>query len=330
MSHAPGRRRLLVPHPEELCPVCSALLAPSFVAPPPRCLLASRRRRASLVARIAFGYWAPFSGARYLAALLAVAVAVAGCSEVPRGRFAAGAPSPESADILRIAIRADELYGTQPRRLPLVEESLALYWKAADLGAREYDVLWRGARAGTWAAQRLKDDEDEDKKVLCAERAIKLANTALEVDPARPEAYYYRAIASGLLASEEHEYGLDAMKVMVADGAKVLSIDERWNWAGGHRLLGNFYHKAPGPPIGKGSDRKSREHLERAVELAPEYGGNWIYLVQLDIEDEDVPRGREHLARFHQTVSPAGMVAEFEEWRTEAAVLATELNEIED
>lgn len=264
---------------------------------------------------------------RRVVALAVAACLTAGCAQISRE------PPPTASDrslaaeeIRRLSLRADELYGQQPRRLPLVLEAYTLYQRCAEAGAQDYELAWRGARAGVWAAQRV---EDRARQKTFAESALRLANAAVVADPARPEGHYYHALAAGMLASADHDYGLDAMKVMIEDGTRLVGIDEKWNYAAAHRLLGNFYHKSPGPPIGKGSDRKARQHLERAVEFAPEYPGNWIYLVELDVDEEDIERGREHLAKFHGLSVLPGLAAEHAEWRKEAARLATELNRLE-
>ncbi len=264
---------------------------------------------------------------RGLFAIALLSTLTAGCATVPRG-------SPEipsdrtlsEEEVRRLSLRADELYQQQPRRLPLVLEAFSLYQRCAEGGAQDYEILWRGSRAGSWAARRVPE---EARKARFAESAVKLANAAVVADPGRPEGHYYHAIAAGLLASADHGYGLDAMKIMMEDASRLVHIDERWNYAAAHRLLGNFYHKSPGPPIGKGSNRKAREHLDRAVQLSPEYPGNWISLIELDVDDEDIERGRANLARFHGLPVLPGLVAEHGEWKKEAARLATELNKLE-
>lgn len=265
-----------------------------------------------------------------VAATVCLLIAVAGCSRIPRTPTKPTSPSGrepmEAGEQRRVSLRADELYGQQPRRLPLVQESFALYRRLYLEGTRDYETLWRGARAGVWIGQRTKEDAP---RAAVARESLDLVNSAIEVDPGRPEAYYYRAVASGLLAQSENAYGLDAMKFMIADGTRVLEIDEKWNGAAAHRLLGKVYHKAPGPPIGPGSDRKAREHLDKAVTFAPQYGANWVYLLELDVDEENIELARDHLGKFHQTVPPPGMAAEYAEWRAEVVRLTGELEQLE-
>jgi hypothetical protein len=44
--------------------------------------------------------------------------------------------------------------------------------------------------------------------------------------------------------------------------------------------LGVLYRDAPGWPVSIGSRAKSRRHLEKAVELFPDYPGNQIHLLE--------------------------------------------------
>lgn len=263
---------------------------------------------------------------RFRAAVaLALCWASAGCSSIPTKTVTVGSGMSE-AERRNLSVKAEELFSQQPRNAAHALESFTFYLKVAQGGSRDYETLWHAARSGTWVAQRTAEDQ---RKIQLALQSIELCNTAMEVDPKRPEAYYYHAVATGLLAQADHDYGLKGMKVMIADCTKLVEIDPAWNAAGGHRLLGNVYHKAPGPPIGPGSDRKARVELTKACELAPAYGGNWLYLLELDVDEENAELGRAHLGKFFDTAPPPGLKTEYDEWRADAAKFTKQLEAIE-
>ena len=86
----------------------------------------------------------------------------------------------------------------------------------------------------------------------------------------------------------------------------VLQENERFFFAGPHRALGRLYHQAPGWPISIGHKTKALDHLERAVELAPQFFCNRIYLAEFLIDVGKKAEARQHLeALVTAQVNPA-------------------------
>ena len=75
----------------------------------------------------------------------------------------------------------------------------------------------------------------------------------------------------------------------------VLKENEMFFFAGPHRALGRLFHQAPGWPISVGNKLKAVEHLERAVELAPEFFNNRSFLAELYLDMGRKDKAREHL-----------------------------------
>jgi tetratricopeptide (TPR) repeat protein len=76
--------------------------------------------------------------------------------------------------------------------------------------------------------------------------------------------------------------GLSALKLvnqMQSAFARARDLDEQLDWAGPDRNLGLLYRDAPAF-ASIGSRSKAREHLLRAVELAPRYPENRLNLVE--------------------------------------------------
>ena len=77
-------------------------------------------------------------------------------------------------------------------------------------------------------------------------------------------------------------------------GEVVLAIDERYENAGGHRLLGRLHDLAPKVPFVTGwVDRdKAISELERAVALGPADPTNELYLAEAILDHRPVARPR--------------------------------------
>ena len=61
---------------------------------------------------------------------------------------------------------------------------------------------------------------------------------------------------------------------------RVLALDETYDEAGAHRVIGRIYFEAPSWPISVGDKQKSLQHLTTAVRLAPENSTNHLYLAE--------------------------------------------------
>lgn len=163
--------------------------------------------------------------------------------------------------------------GNEPRQ--------AVFARGRDVGERALDLL--AVRFGG----RKKLDAMKP-----AERARALAGL--------PEAlpiYFWGAANWGLWGEEFGTMAAARQGVAgrIRDGAEtVIALDERFEQAGGHRILGRLHDRAPSIPFFTGwidHDLGVRE-LRRAVEIAPDYLYNRIYLIEALIEHGDkITRG---------------------------------------
>ncbi len=96
-------------------------------------------------------------------------------------------------------------------------------------------------------------------------------------------------VCRGIMASLK---SIDPMKKSMEI---VLDNNENFFFAGPHRALGRLYHQAPGWPISIGKKTKALDHLERAVELAPEFIHNRLFLSELYLDMGKKPKAREQL-----------------------------------
>ena len=72
---------------------------------------------------------------------------------------------------------------------------------------------------------------------------------------------------------------------------RAVALDETYDQAGAHRVLGRIYYEAPGWPLSVGDLQKSLQHLKAAVRLAPATSTNHLYLAQTLLRLQENPAG---------------------------------------
>lgn len=92
--------------------------------------------------------------------------------------------------------------------------------------------------------------------------------------------HYYLAMNLGQLARTKMLGALRIVDEMEREFKTARELDERLDFAGPDRNLGELYLQAPGWPTSIGSRPKARKHLERAAELSPDYPENQINLAE--------------------------------------------------
>ena len=117
------------------------------------------------------------------------------------------------------------------------------------------------------------------QRASLAEQGIAACRVATGRKPNSAPAHFYLAMNLGQLARTK---GLSALKLvdeMEREFVRARELDQHFHYAGPDRNLGLLYRDAP--VIGSvGSRSRAREHLRRAVELAPEYPENRLSLIE--------------------------------------------------
>jgi tetratricopeptide (TPR) repeat protein len=141
---------------------------------------------------------------------------------------------------------------------------------------QDSEAAWQFARACFDAAD-VADSSSERADI--AEQGIDACNQLITRDPKSAAAHYYLGMDLGQLARTK---GLAALKIvdqMEHEFNVARELDEKFDYAGPDRNLGLLYAEAPS--VGSiGSRTKAREHLERAVELVPDYPDNRLNLIE--------------------------------------------------
>ena len=213
----------------------------------------------------------------------------------------------------------DKLY-TPPRTLAKVEQCFFLCLGSISRTSRDR-VLWRAARATAWLAENLPDEEFR-RELSIKGVAIGRESIRKPVDSVEP--YFFCALNLGVLSqlfsTRQH------MAEMIKLCKKALELDETFDYAGPHRFLGILYYETEGHLlVDTGTLEDALRHLERACEIAPDYGHNHLALALALIEDDQYDRAHEHLDKVFTLEHPEGDETEREKWVQEARKLYREL-----
>ena len=84
----------------------------------------------------------------------------------------------------------------------------------------------------------------------------------------------------GQLAQTKLLGALKLVDQMEESWKQTIQLDPKFDYAGGYRTLGVLYRDAPGWPTSLGSRSKARQHLQKAMEVCPEYPGNRLSLFE--------------------------------------------------
>ena len=135
---------------------------------------------------------------------------------------------------------------------------------------------WQFARACFDLAEfASKSSERAD----LAQQGIKAAQQAVAQDSKSAPPHYYLGMDLGQLARTKSLGALRLVNQMEREFKQARELDEHFDYAGSDRNLGLLYRDAPSI-TSVGSRSKARQHLERAVELAPNYPENRLCLME--------------------------------------------------
>lgn len=212
--------------------------------------------------------------------LIMLAILLAACTSKPHELK----PEPTGAATGVIAPKeAAELFDRQPRTLARAREAYHSAGASVDSMATFQNSIL-AARIAGWLAYYSPGREG---KIRYARLAIYYAIKAIELKNNSVEGYYYRALATGLYAKQAPLKATGAMQQIRTDLTRAIALDETFDQAGPHRILGGLYLKAPGPPAGIGSKVRALYHLNRAYNLNNRDPNNRLLLAEALIEKGD-------------------------------------------
>jgi tetratricopeptide (TPR) repeat protein len=118
------------------------------------------------------------------------------------------------------------------------------------------------------------------QRAAIAEQGIAASRRAIRLAPDSAAARFYLGVNLGQLARVRLFSALGLLNEMEATWKKSAELDATYNYAAANRCLGLLYFDAPGWPLSLGSRTRARRHLQKAVELAPDYPDNRLCLFE--------------------------------------------------
>ncbi|MBI3851333.1 MAG: hypothetical protein HY298_13815 [Verrucomicrobia bacterium] len=152
-------------------------------------------------------------------------------------------------------------------------EAQALYKREMN----QPDAAWHFARACfDWADLAT----NHTQRAEIAELGIAAGRQAVARDPISAAAHYYLAMNLAQLAQTKKLGALKIVEEMEREFKAARDLDSRFDFAGPERNLGLLYRDAPGWPLSIGNRNKARQHLQKAVELSPDFPDNQLNLLE--------------------------------------------------
>jgi len=148
------------------------------------------------------------------------------------------------------------------------------------------DAAWQFAQACFDLAEL-----DEEERARIAEEAIDACRKSVKTNTNAGN-HYYLGMNMGQLARTKKLGALKLVDEMEVAFKKAIDTDPKFDYAGADRSLGMLYRDAPGWPASIGSRSKAKQHLLKAVQLAPQYPGNHISLIESFIAWGDLNAAR--------------------------------------
>ena len=186
--------------------------------------------------------------------------------------------------------QGDDLYA-QRGDLAKAKEALAKYQAALAPGDDAYGANWRLARVEYWIGDHTAD---KTVKKQIFQQGIDHAKKAIELGPNKVEGHFWLGVCYGVYGEAKGVLkSLALVKPIKEAMRRVLEIDPAYDKGGADRVLGRVYHEVPG--IAGGSEKKSLEHLLKAVEYGPRVGLNLLYLADTYISLDQIEKARETL-----------------------------------
>jgi tetratricopeptide (TPR) repeat protein len=192
-----------------------------------------------------------------------------------------------------------------------IEDKFRIAQKKFHAEPRNNEAAWQFARAAFDAADAAKDNKRREQ---FANEGIAACRQVIQRERTNAAAHYYLAMNLGELAQTKLIGALKLVNEIEREFSLAASLDPKFDYAGPERNLGLLYLEAPGWPASIGNRGKAKQHLLRAVELAPNYPENHLILLEAYLRLEDVKKLYEELKVTEELWPKAKKEFAGEEW----------------
>src|ERR1041385_4205508 len=169
---------------------------------------------------------------------------------------------------------------------------------------------------------------NSNERAELAEKGIAACKQLLSREPDLAPAHYYLAMNFGQLARTKGIGALKLVKEIEREFIATARLDELFDFAGADRNLGVLYRDAPS--LGSiGSRTRARHHLQRAVELSPDYPDNRLSWIETLIKWNDRIAARKEFKALEETLPQAQETFHGDAWTASWAGWEARLKEIQ-
>jgi tetratricopeptide (TPR) repeat protein len=168
----------------------------------------------------------------------------------------------------------------QPQNSPFVAHAEKTYRAALLHYKSEPNNVEAVSQFGRASFDRAELSANSSQRADLAQPAIDACERALSTHDDVAALHYYLAMNFGELAQTKGIGALRLVRRMETEFTRALELDPHLDYAGPDRNLGMLYLEAPGWPTSIGNHSKARQHLMRAVQIAPEYPENHLDLLE--------------------------------------------------
>jgi len=186
--------------------------------------------------------------------------------------------------------------------------------------ATNSQVAWQFARA---CFDRADFATNDAQRAAIAEQGIAASRRAILLAPDSAAAHFYLGVNLGQLARTKLFSALALLNEMEAAWKRSIDLDAMFNHAAAHRSLGLLYLEAPGWPLSLGSRTKARRHLQKAVELVPDYPENRLSLFEARLRWGEAKAVQSQFVAMETTLQSArtnfigeAWAGDWEDWQT--------------
>ena len=175
---------------------------------------------------------------------------------------------------------------------------------------KNIDAAWQFGRACFDLADFSTNNA---QRASLAQQGIDASRRTLSLSSNCAPGHYYLGLNLGQLARTKSLGALKLVGQMEREFNIARELDEHFDYAGADRSLGLLYRDAP--TIGSiGSRSKARQHLQRALKLAPDFPENRLNLIESELKWGERNPARQELASFEEGLTKARAAFTGPEW----------------
>ena len=175
------------------------------------------------------------------------------------------------------------------------------------------EAVWQLSRACfDWAEFAT----NHTQRAEIAELGIAAGRQTMARDPKLAMGHYYLAMNLGQLAQTKKMAALKIVDEMEREFKAARELDAGFDFAGPERGLGLLYLDAPGWPMSVGNRNKARQHLQKAVELSPDFPDNRLSLLEAYLKWGEKQNVRSQLEAVEKVMAAAHKKLTGEAWTT--------------